>query len=239
MKRGTGPLVVAIDGPSGVGKSTIARDLAARLGLPYLDTGAMYRVVALEVLRHGADPRNESAVNAVAARSDLRLRRRRDGAFSVLLRGREVGKQIRAPEVGEATSQISVYPGVRARMVELQRAAARKYGAVVEGRDIGSRVFPDTPHKFFLDARPEVRFARRHEQLRGAGREVPMAAVVEEITRRDYRDTHRSDSPLVCDASYTRIDTSDLTPAQVVERMASAVETAHAAGAGPPGRGYG
>ncbi len=224
MKREAGPLVVAIDGPSGVGKSTIARDLAARLGLPYLDTGAMYRAVALEVLRQGADPSSEAAVTSVAARADLRLRRRRDGAFSVVLRGRDVGDQIRAPEVGEATSQISLYPEVRARMVDLQRASARRYGAVVEGRDIGSRVFPETPHKFFLDARPEVRFRRRYEQLREAGREVTMADVVEEITRRDYRDTHRRDSPLVCDATYTRIDTSDLTSDEVVDRMAAAVE---------------
>ncbi len=218
------PVIVAVDGPSGVGKSTVARSLARRLGLPFLDTGAMYRAIGFKVLAAGIDPADRPAVAGVAAATEVGLTALADGSFEVLLDGEPVGDRIRTPEVGEATSAVSAYPEVRRRMVELQRATARRFGGVLEGRDIGTRVVPDTPYKFFLDARPEVRFRRRHEELRSAGREVSYEQVIDEITRRDRRDSTRADSPLTRDPSYTFIDASDLPVAAVVEEMARAIE---------------
>ena len=217
------PLVVAIDGPAGTGKSTAARRLARRLGIPYLDTGAMYRAVALAVLDHGADPDDPDAVRDVAERAEVGLHGREDGDFEVLLDGEPVEPRIRAPRVGEAASKVSVLPEVRQRMATLQRACAERFGGVLEGRDVGTRVFPETAHKFFVTARPEVRHRRRWAELREQGREVELDAVVREMRERDERDSTRADSPLTLDGSYLEVDTSDLTIDEVVERMARAV----------------
>lgn len=218
------PLIVAIDGPSGVGKSTAARSLARRLGVPFLDTGAMYRAIGLKVLESGADPRDRANVLALSEAAEVGLGRRPDGSFEVLLDGQPVESRIRTQEVGEATSAISVHPEVRQRMVRLQREAASQFGAVLEGRDIGTRVFPETPHKFFLDARADVRFRRRFEEIRAAGRPAVYSDVEEEINRRDQRDSTRPDSPLTLDDSYVLIDSSDLSADEVVERMARLIE---------------
>jgi cytidylate kinase len=217
--------VIAIDGPSGVGKSTAARRLARRLGLPYLDTGAMYRALALAVLDAGADPGDRAAVAAIAEGADLRIAPAADGGLEVLLDGAPVGARIRTPEVGEASSVIAAYPEVRRRLVALQRAGGEAYGGVIEGRDIGTRVFPGTPHKFFLTARPEVRHRRRFEQQRADGHEVSHREVAAEIESRDHRDAGRAESPLTCHPSYTVIDTSELSADEVVERIARAVES--------------
>lgn len=218
-------MLIAIDGPSGVGKGTVARILGHRLGIPYFDTGAMYRAVALAALDRGIEPENHEAVVRLAAEVELELVPE-DGAFAVWLEGEPVEERIRTPEVGQATSTIATYPEVRRRMVELQRRYGRRHGGVMEGRDIGTRVFPEARWKFFLDARPEVRIERRYLQLRETGQEVSREAVAREVARRDERDRNRSDSPLTRDASYVYLDTSELSIDEVVAQMLSAIEAA-------------
>ncbi len=214
------PLIVAIDGPSGVGKSTVARRLAARLGLPHLETGAMYRALGLKVLEQGIDAEDRERVEAQAAELDLRLKLGNGGEVEVLLDGEPLGERIRTREVSEVTSRIAVYPAVRQRMVELQRAFAARHGAVLEGRDIGTRVFPTTPFKFYLSASLERRIERRFQQLRSSQPALTRDEVAAEVAQRDHRDITRRDSPLTLDSSYTEIDTGDLTVDQVVEKMA-------------------
>ncbi len=220
------PQVVAIDGPSGGGKTTVARRVAERLGLPVLDTGAMYRAAALKVLDSGADPGDREAVLRILAATEIDVRPSA-GGLEVLLDGRPVGERIRTPEVSVATSRISVYPEVRRRQVALQRRLATRAGAVIEGRDIGTVVFPRTPHKFFLSARPEVRAERRCLELSAAGEETTREEVLRDILERDRRDSARQDSPLHCDDSYTVVDTSELTPDEIVDRI---VEEIHGSG---------
>ncbi len=219
----TAPIVVAIDGPSGVGKSTVARLLARRLAIPFLDTGAMYRAIALKVLDSGVDPGDRERVERLVETTTVGLERRPDGSFDVLLDGAPVESRIRTPEVGAASSVVSAHSGVRRRLVALQHDAAQHFGGVLEGRDIGTRVFPETPYKFFLDARPDIRFKRRHDELLAAGREVSLDQVIQEINERDHRDTTRADSPLTRDASYTWVDASELSVEEVVERMVVAI----------------
>src|SRR4029453_16280718 len=191
--------------------------------VPYLDTGAMYRALGLRVLEAGVDPRSADAVAQAASNARIDLRHEADGRFAVLLDGADPGERLRSPEVSDVTSRIAAYPAIRARMVALQRACAASHGGVVEGRDIGTKVFPETPHKFFLEARPDVRFQRRHDQLEARGQNVPPAAGGGEDNARGERDRSRTESPLTYDASYTRIDTSDLSPEQVVDRIVEAV----------------
>lgn len=218
-----GSEVVAIDGPAGVGKSTVARGLARALGLPYLDTGAMYRAIAWKAFREGVPAEDPEAVAALATGANLDLRPQEDGGVDLRLDGEPVEPHIRAPEVGEMASRLAAQPPVRARLVELQRAFGREHGAVMEGRDIGTVVFPQTPFKFFLDASPVVRVRRRLEQLRAAGRDASEDEVEDELRRRDRRDRERAHSPLAWDPSYERVDTSEMTLDEVVAHLAAAV----------------
>lgn len=215
-------LLVAVDGPAGSGKGTVARRVAEILDLPYYDTGAMYRALALAVLDRGIDPEDREAVAEVLPAVEVDLERR-GAAFEVLLDGEPVEHRIRTPRVGEATSRIATHPAVRRKMVELQRRIGRRHGGVMEGRDIGTRVFPEAPVKIYLDASQEVRAERRWRQLREAGREVSRDEALEDVRRRDQRDTSREDSPLTCDDSYSRIDTSDLDPDQAVDAVLAAI----------------
>lgn len=219
----TSPTIVAIDGPAGVGKSTVARQLAKRLRLPMIDTGAMYRTVALKALLTDTDPDDGEALAKIAETIDLELKADADGGVEVFLDGEAVGQKIRTPEVSEAASRVSVHSRVRRRMVELQRRAAARNGGVLEGRDIGTVVFPDTPFKFFLSARALVRAERRHRDLVAAGKGTSVDDVLKEIVQRDQRDSERADSPLRVDDTYFEIDSSDLKPPEIVERMVGTI----------------
>ncbi|HVE65480.1 MAG TPA: (d)CMP kinase [Thermoanaerobaculia bacterium] len=214
------PPIVAIDGPSGAGKSTVARALAARLGVPYIDTGAMYRAVGLAVRDRGiplplADP---GEVEAVAEGLDIDLELS-DGEALVRLDGRDVSREIRLPEISLYASAVSAIPGVRRRLVTAQRRLAAARGGVLEGRDIGTKVFPDTPHKFFLTAPVEVRAERRARELASLGTPQPVELVRAEIEGRDRADSTRADSPLTQDDRYVVVDSGRRSVEEVVGEL--------------------
>ncbi len=205
----TRPLIVAIDGPSGAGKSSAARTLAARLGVPYIDTGAMYRAVGLAARERGIGLplSNPEAVAAIAAAARIELVPTADGN-RVLLDGRDVSEAIREPEISLYASAVSAIPAVRRSLVAEQRRLGRERGGVMEGRDIGTRVFPDTPLKFFLTADPGIRAERRARELAARGTPQPFEEVLRDMEKRDRDDGSRADSPLTLDDGYVLIDST-------------------------------
>lgn len=217
-------VVVAIDGPAGVGKSTTSRLVAEALSLPHIDTGAMYRAIALKAIRQNVALDDADNLERVASSSEIHFHR--DGkVIRTLLDGEDVSDAIRQPQISMAASTVSAVPSVRRVLVRLQQELGRREGGVLEGRDIGTKVFPETPHKFFLTARPEVRAQRRYDELREKGQIADFDGVFEEMVRRDQQDSSRADSPLSYDESYTLIDTSDLSVAEVVEKIVHSVRS--------------
>lgn len=212
----TRPVIVAIDGPSGVGKSTVARLIASALGLRYLDTGAMYRAAGLLAFRAGIElPVTRPAdVAALAARARVEIANSEAGTRTYL-DGEDVSEAIRRPEIAKYASAVASIPAVRRKLASLQREMALAGGGVMEGRDIGTKVVPETPFKFFLDASPEVRAERRWRELHAKGMTQDLATVLRELHARDEADSSRLDSPLVCDDSYLRVDTSSASPEDV------------------------
>ena len=207
-------LIIAIDGPVGSGKSTLARRVAALMGYLYIDTGAMYRAVALKALRRGVSFEAVDALAALAGETRIDLRAR-DGAQQVFLDGEDVTAAIRTPEVAQAASKIAVVPGVRRVLVAEQRRAGEQGGVVMEGRDIGSVVFPDAQLKIFLIASPEIRADRRWREHQQKGDAIDLARTLEEIHERDRRDRERSDSPLVRAKDAVVVDSTAMEPEEV------------------------
>jgi len=215
-------VIIAIDGPAGAGKSTTARRVAERLGYPYLDTGAMYRALALALLRQDPTLDPERAREALA-RVQLRVAWD-DGRLRVFLDDEDVTEAIRTPEVSQAASRISAWPEVRARLLEEQRrigrAWDRQYGGVVlDGRDIGTVVFPEAEVKVFLVAAPEERARRRQRELAERGQEVPLEQVLAEILQRDAQDRQRAVAPLRKADDAVELDTTSLSIDEQVQRV--------------------
>lgn len=209
---------IAIDGPAGAGKSTIARQLAEKLGYIYVDTGAMYRAIALYLLRSGVNLEDESAV-AEGVRDCRVSLRHRDGRQEVLLNGEDVSHLIRTEEVGNAASASSVYPAVRDRLTKLQRELAARENLVMDGRDIGTTVLPHAPLKIYLTASAKTRAQRRAREYEREGVPYDLARIRRDIEDRDDRDMHREISPLIQAEDAIRIDSSEMTIEQVVDRI--------------------
>jgi cytidylate kinase len=211
-------MIIAIDGPSGSGKSTLGRMLARALKLLYIDTGSMYRAVALAVLEGNIDPTDHEAVTALANEIEIDLEGDPD-SLSVLLNGRDITDRIRTERVTEMSSVVSTIPGVRRAMVERQRALGKR-GAVLNGRDIGTIVFPDADVKFFLTAKPEERAERRFkEDQLAAHAPGTLAQTLAEMIERDRRDSTRADSPLKVADDATVVDSTGQSIEQVLEQM--------------------
>ena len=215
---------VAIDGPSGAGKSTIARAIAQKYGFVYVDTGAIYRCVGLAALRHGTDCADEAAVGALLASIRIEIRSDDSGIQQMFLNGENVSDKIRTQEVSRAASDFSARPAVRAFLLDMQRAFARQYSVVMDGRDIGTVVLPDADLKIFLTASCAERARRRYDELRARGMDVIYATILQEQEQRDTQDSNRAVAPLKMAQDAILVDTTGKTFEQSVACVQSIVE---------------
>lgn len=212
---------IAIDGPAGAGKSTIARMAAGKLGFIYVDTGAMYRAIALFCLRQGILPKDEEAVSLAVKEAQITISHV-GGEQRIMLNGEDVSGQIRTEEVGNTASTVSAYPAVRAHLLGLQRNLAAGASVIMDGRDIGTCVLPDTETKIFLTASPSVRAMRRFKELKEKGIMCNLQEIEQDIIERDQRDTSRAAAPLKQAEDAVLVDGSDMTIDQVVNAIMDA-----------------
>lgn len=216
---------IAIDGPAGAGKSTIAKKLAADLGYVYVDTGAMYRAMAYYFLQNNIAADDEAAISAACPDVNVTIEYK-DGAQQVILNGENVNGVIRNEAVGNMASATSVYPVVRTKLVELQRQLAAKQSVIMDGRDIGTVVLPDANVKIYLTASSKVRAKRRYDELTAKGEKCDLDAIEQDIIDRDYRDMHRETSPLKQADDAVLLDSSDLDIDGVVAKMKEIIKEA-------------
>ncbi len=216
-------MIIAIDGPSGAGKSTLAKRLAKELEFVYLDTGAMYRALALKVLRQGIDLADDARLAELIGSTGIDLNEN-CGKMEVLLDGADVAAEIRTPEVSQMASKVSALRAVRARMLELQRAIGRRGNVVAEGRDIGTVIFPEAEVKIFLEASVSERARRRYDELIASGRAVDLVETLREIEERDKRDSERDVAPLRKAEDALMIDSSRVTADEVAALVLAHVQ---------------
>lgn len=209
---------IAIDGPAGAGKSTIAKAVARRLQMIYVDTGAMYRAMALFMLREGVDPGDGDAVGEKCREADITIAYE-GGEQVVYLNGENVNPYLRTEEVGNMASATSARPAVREKLVELQQALAAREDCIMDGRDIGTCVLPDAQVKIYLTASSEVRAKRRYDELTAKGETCDLQKIKKDIEDRDYRDMHREHSPLRRAEDAVLVDSSDMTVEEVIARI--------------------
>ncbi len=214
---------IALDGPSGAGKSTIAKEVAKRLGIVYLDTGALYRTIGLHVKNHGISPDDEAGVAGVLPTCELDVKIE-NGTQEVYLNGEAVGDRIRTPEMSEYASKTSAMPAVRAFLLEKQREIAHRSSVIMDGRDIGSVVLPDADVKIFLTASAETRAKRRLLDHKAKGIEITFEEVLADINERDYRDTHRAIAPLKKADDAVELDNSELSFEQSLEAVLKIID---------------
>ncbi len=222
LRQGKQGLIIAIDGPAGVGKSTVARLLALRLGYLYLDTGALYRAVAWKVQDAGLDANDRTTIATLLPETTLRMACGPEQAH-VLMDGRDITGELRTPGVTALASMVSAIPAVREWLLPVQRQIGAGGCVVAEGRDIGTRVFPEADVKFFLEADPDVRATRRHRELVAAGHSVPLDQTKRDLTGRDDRDRSRAVAPLIPAPDAEHIDTSSMPAESVVEHMMAVI----------------
>lgn len=218
-------MIIAIDGPAGVGKSTVAKLLAARLGFLYLDTGALYRAIAWKVLHQGVKPADSERVAQILPTTSIHMQFQ-NGAMQVLVDGQDITNELRTPDVTATASIVSAIPAVREWLLPVQREIGQRGSVVAEGRDIGTKVFPASPVKFFLEADATVRAERRHRELVAAGHSAAIEKTYQDLSGRDTRDRSRAVAPLIPAADARHIDTSSLSIEEVVEQMVAAVSAA-------------
>lgn len=210
---------VAIDGPAGAGKSTIARRLAAELGYRYVDTGAIYRTVAYFMDLWGVSPKDVDGVNRYIDELTVEIEYDEDGLQHMMMNGMDVTKDIRTPDISQKASLISAHACVRDMLLDMQRELAEQHNVVMDGRDIGTVVLPHATVKIFLTASPEVRAKRRCDELSAKGQKVDYNKVLKDIQQRDYQDTHREIAPLKMSRDSIKVDTSDMTIEEVLEKL--------------------
>ena len=214
---------IALDGPAGSGKSTVAKTLAREYNILYLDTGAMYRACALKAIRKNIDPRDKEGVENMLRDLDVKVEYF-NGTQHTFLDGEDVSEKIRENAVSMAASHVSAHPCVRMKMVEMQREIAKKMSCILDGRDIGSAVLPDAKFKFFLTADCKIRAKRRYDELIAKGQTVDFEKLCEEIVQRDKQDSEREFSPLVCADDAIVIDTSELSLDEVLAKIKSYIQ---------------
>ena len=214
---------IGIDGPAGAGKSTIAKRIAAILRIPYLDTGAMYRGVAVAAKRHGVGFTDEEAIAKLVEAIDLRVRYTETGEQHIIVDGEDVTGELRTEEISQGASLVSRVPAVRDRMTILQREVAHEQRVIMDGRDICTNVLPDTPYKFFVTATAEERANRRYKQLLENGQPADYDTILHDIISRDKQDSERVYKPLYCGADTKMIDTTNMTIEEAVNAILSEV----------------
>jgi len=216
-------MIIAIDGPAGAGKSTIAKIIAQKLGFLYIDTGAMYRALTLKALDTGIDIRDVGAIINLARKTTIDLVNNPDGSLQVLLNGSDVTKEIRQPRITKHVSDVAKIKEVREVMLELQRSLGRRGNSILDGRDIGTVVFPDAQKKIYLDAHFSERVSRRHKELNEAGTDIASDSVEQDLSNRDTIDSTREHAPLKKASDAVYVDTTDLNIQQVVEKVLAVI----------------